>query len=319
MKKIIRNKVATFVPAFFLSMGSITYAAEKVQVGLVTQSWWPTVIAEVAQKQGFFEEEGIDAELTVYQSGGETFTALAAGAADVISIQPSIVATGRVRGVGSKMVALGADGNFGWNLMVRPDSDIKDVDGLSGLNVGITRSGSLSELLALWVQRNGLEFNMVPLGGAGLAPNLISENVDAAVVYSPLSYQVMHDGDGVSILDFGRDIPSHLSAGWAASDGMIEERPEALQKTLNALYGAVAWMQTNRNDAVELLMELNQIGREVAVREYEEQFMRLSKDGAMTLEEVKIALDLAEIGGMTDLAPAEEVFETKFRPVPTRK
>ncbi|MEH6719493.1 MAG: ABC transporter substrate-binding protein [Aurantimonas endophytica] len=305
--------------ALGLAAASSASAQETVRIGLATQAWWPTVVAEAAVRQGLFEKEGLTAELTVYQSGGETFTALAAGAADVISIQPSIVATGRTKGVEAKMVALGANANYGWNLIVPADSEVQEVSQLEGKNVGITASGSLSDFLALWtIKEEGVTFNSVPLGGAGLVPNLISGNVDAAVVFAPLSFQVIQSGDGRSILDYGAAIPEHLNSGWAASDAFIESDGPVLQKTLNALYGGVAWIQANEEEAIDLLVELNQVDRSVAEQDYREQFAKLSADGILDVAGAQAAVDLAVIGGMTDLAPGVDIVEDRFRPVPTQ-
>ena len=40
-----------------------------------------------------------------------------------------------------------------------------------------------------------VQFTKVPLGGGGLVPNLLSGNVDAVVLYSPLSFQLMKSGE----------------------------------------------------------------------------------------------------------------------------
>lgn len=309
---------ASAAAAVFTALSGAAIAQEQVRIGLATQAWWPTVVAETAQRQGLFEKEGLTAELTVYQSGGETFTSLAAGAADLISIQPSIVATGRTKGVNAKMVAQGSDANYGWHLIVAADSEVKDVSELEGKNVGITASGSLSDFLAQWTKHDRkVTFNAVPLGGGGLVPNLISGNVDAAVIFSPLSFQVIQQKQGRSILDYGAAIPAHLNSGWAASDDFAKAKPEVLQKALNALYGGVAYLQANEEAAIDLLVELNQIDPEVAAQEYEEQFKRLSSDGVMTVEGAQAAIDLAVIGGMTGLAPAADIVSTEFKPVPT--
>ena len=315
----VRMWMTTSFVAFSLSMtAGVAFAQDEVRIGLATQAWWPTVVAETAERHGLFEKEGLTAELTVYQSGGETFTALAADAADIISIQPSIVATGRMRGVNARMVAQGSDANYGWHLIVPEDSTINDVSELEGANVGITATGSLSDFLAQWtLHEKGVTFNPVPLGGGGLVPNLLSGNVEAAVVFSPLSFQVMEQGQGRSLIDYGAEIPPHLNSGWAASDAFIETSPDVLQRTLNAIYGGVAWLQANEEEAVALFMELNQIDRVTAEREYREQFSRLSTDGVMTIEGAQLANDLAVIGGMTDLAPAEDIVDTGIHPIPT--
>src|SRR5690606_27083499 len=147
----------------------------------------------------------------------------------------------------------------------------------------------------------------VPLG-AGLAPNLISGNVEAAVIYSPLSFKVIKDGDGRSILDYGAAMPAHLNSGFAASDAFIDEKPELLKKTVKALLGGLAYLQDNRESAVKLIAEINDIPADIAEQEYENVFLKLSRTGEMTLAEVEQAFDLYRLGGMKDFPPAADMF-----------
>ena len=50
--------------------------------------------------------------------------------------------------------------------------------------------------------------------------------------------------------------------------------------------------------------------------------MKLETDGSMsapnTLQQLELALELAKLGGMKDLAPAEEILSTQFKPAPTK-
>ena len=215
-------------------------AAETIRVGLPTKTYWPTTIAETAVRQKLFEKEGITAELTIYRSGAETFEGMAAGAADIILDPPSLVSAGRKKGVMSRIVANAAMGNFGWQLMV-PTKSTLDVKDLNGKKVAITAAGSGSDLLALWtIQDRKIEFTRVPVGGGGLVPNLLAGNVEAAVVYSPLSFQIAKSGEARTILDYSKEVPPNLTAGWIVLDKFAEAKPQVVQKAINALYGAVA-------------------------------------------------------------------------------
>lgn len=147
---------------------------------------------------------------------------MAAGAADVILDASSLVAVGRTKGVMSKVVANAAMGYFGWQLMVpaKSNSDIKD---LNGKKVAITSAGSGSDMLALWtIQDKKINFTRVPVGGGGLVPNLLANNVDG------------------------------------------------------------------------------------------------SMSAPNTLAQMQLALDLAKLAGMKDLAPAADIISTQFKPVPTK-
>lgn len=298
-------------------------AADTIRVGLPTKTYWPTTIAETAVRQKLFEKEGIQAELTIYRSGAETFEGMAAGAADIILDPPSLVSAGRKKGVMSRIVANAAMGNFGWQLMVPTKSTI-DVNDLNGKKVAITAAGSGSDLLALWtIQDKKIDFTRVPVGGGGLVPNLLAGNVEAAVVYSPLSFQISKSGEARAILDYATAVPPNLTAGWIVLDKLADAKPQLVQKAVNALYGAVAFMRANRDVTVKLIAELYEMPPEIASLEYDNTIMKLETSGDMGAVNVnaavQLSLDLAKLGGLKDLVPVEDVISTKFKPIPTKQ
>ncbi|WP_291850057.1 ABC transporter substrate-binding protein [Bradyrhizobium sp.] len=317
-----RHILATVTATAVLGAAAMAQAAETVRIGLPTKTYWPTTIAETAVRQKLFEKEGIVAELTIYRGGAETFEAMAAGAADVILTATSLVSAGRKKGVNSKVLANAATGYYGWQLMTLSKSTL-GVKDLNGKKVAITSAGSGSDLLALWTQQNQkIEFTRVPVGGGGLVPNLLAGNVDAAVVYSPLSFQISKSGEARTILDFSREVPPNLAAGWIALDKYVQDKPQTVQKTLNALYGALMFMRANKDVSVKLISDLYEIPVEIAVLEYENSILKLETDGSMDgpkiPEQMQLALDLAKAGGMKDLGPAAEIISTQFKPVPTK-
>jgi len=306
--------------AFGLLGAAPSTAQETIRIGLPTKTYYPTIICETAQRQGLFAKEGIKAELTIYRSGGETFEAGAAGAADLQLNSAALVAAGRKKGVMTKAVAGAALGYYGWHLMVKADSKVSQVSELEGKKVGITAAGSGSDLLALWTKQNRkIKFTNVPLGGGGLVPNLISGNVDAVVLYSPLSFKMMLEKQGRSLIDYGGEVEPHLSGLWIASDKFIKDKPEVVQKALNAIYGAVVFLRSNRAEAVKLIAEIDEIPPQVAEAELDGNLAKLSTTGEMKEEWMSRALDLARLVGMTDLASVQETFVTNFKPVPTTK
>jgi NitT/TauT family transport system substrate-binding protein len=317
-----RHILAMIAAASVLGASAMAQAADTVRIGLPTKTYWPTTIAETAVRQKLFEKEGIKAELTIYRGGAETFEAMAAGAADVILDATSLVSAGRTKGVNSKVVANAAMGYFGWQLMTLSKSTLGVAD-LKGKKVAITSAGSGSDLLALWTQQDKkIEFTRVPVGGGGLVPNLLAGNVEAAVVYSPLSFQIAKSGEARTILDYAKEVPPNLAAGWIALDKYAQEKPQLVQKTLNALYGALMYMRANKEASVKLISELYEIPADIAAAEYDNTIMKLETDGSMNgpkiPEQMQLALDMAKAGGMKDLGPAAEIISTQFKPVPTK-
>src|SRR5262245_20859698 len=172
-----------------LPMGAT--AQETIRIGCPTKTYFPTILATVAKEKGLFEKEGLKPDITIYRGGGETFEAIAANSADLGTVAVPLVATSRKRGVLVKIVGGVGDDWSGWILGVKAASPTKSAKELDGKKVGITSAGSGTDTLALWAQaENKVTFQRVPVGGGGLVPNLLNDNLAAAVIYSPLSYQV---------------------------------------------------------------------------------------------------------------------------------
>lgn len=293
-------------------------ATEVVRIALPTKTYFPTVITEAAQRQKFFEKEGIGVEPTVYRGGAECLEAIAAGAADLSLGGPPIVGVAIKKGVGMRLVATAARGYMGWYLMVKPDSPVTKVADLAGKKIGITSAGSGSDFLALWTsEQYKTEFTRVPLGGGGLVPNLRSGNIDATVLYAPLSFELLQAKQARTLVDFTAEVPPHLVGAWCAGDNLVKGKPEVLQKALNALYGGLNWLRNNREPAIALIAEIDEIKPEIAAMEYENTILKLATDATISRPELDRALELGKLIGITDTAPPEEIYSTKFVPVPT--
>jgi NitT/TauT family transport system substrate-binding protein len=299
---------------------ALAQGGDSIRIGVPTKTYWPTIICETAIRQKLFEKEGVKAELTIYRSGAEGFEALAAGATDLILNSSSSVAGGLLKGVNARCVANGANGYYGWYLVVKMDSPIQKISELAGKKVGITSAGSGTDILARWtLAEHKIDFTRVPLGGGGLVPNLLTGNIDASVLYSPLTYKVIDEKVARPLIDYGAEVPAHSTGSWIASDKIIKERPQVLQKALNAIYGGVAFLaaDANRAAAVKLIAEIDEIPEAIAARELDGNIKKLSATGEMKLEWMERALDMARLIGMKDLAPAKDIFVENFKPKPT--
>jgi NitT/TauT family transport system substrate-binding protein len=294
-------------------------AAEMVRIGLPVKAYWSTVTTDAAKQLKLFEKEGITAEVTVFRSSGDAFEALAAGATDIILASPSQVAAGITRGVKTKMVGGGANRPNGWYLLAASKSPVAKVTDMQGKSIGIAGAGSMTDLFARWAATKGnVEVKRIPVGSAGVVPNLIAGNVDTAVVMAPKSYELLTDKSAKPVIDFGTQMPEMLSEGWIATDKLIAEKPQLIQKALNAIYGGLKYVQQNRAYGIKAIAEVHGIPEPVAVKQYDDVVLKLLPNGEMKKEWVDAWLDLAKMGGMTGLAPAEATYTTRFKPVPTK-
>lgn len=300
------------------TMTRAAYAKDTVRIALPTKTYFPTVITEAAVRQKLFDKEGIGAEPTVYRGGAECLEAMAAGAADITLGGAPVVGVAIKKGVGMQLVATQATGYMGWYLLVKANSPVTKVQDLAGKKVGITSAGSGSDFLALWTnQQYKIDFTRVPLGGGGLVPNLRSGNVDAVVLYSPLSFEMLQAKQARVLIDYFAEVPPHLAGGWVVTQKLIDTKPEVVQKTLNALYGGLQWLRNNHDPAIALISDVDEIKPDIAAMEYSNSIMKLSTDATLKKDEIQRALDMGKLIGITDTAPIDQLYTNRFKPVPT--
>src|SRR3546814_16417963 len=89
--------------------------------------------------------------------------------------------------------------------------------------------------------------------------NLLNDNLDAAVIYSPLSYQEVSKGTVRILVDFATAMPANLTGGWAVKEKDIKERPDEVRRWLNAIYGSLQYMMENTEYSINL--NATKIGR----------------------------------------------------------
>ncbi len=179
MKKFI------FYFCFFLSLaGTTALGQERVRVGVPL---FPTVSYPVfiAQERGFFEKNGLKAEIIRINSEPTTYQALISGDIDATSGAPTGLVQSNIQGVG--VVSLGSwDNLVSYTLATK--EKINDLAQLRGKKIGINRLGGKSSLiLRVMLEDAGLntskDVTLLQLGGSQerLAA-LVRGGIDAAPV-----------------------------------------------------------------------------------------------------------------------------------------
>ena len=138
------------------------------------------------------------------------------------------------------------------------------------------------------------------------------------MLYSPLSFQLLEAKQARTLVDFADAVPPHLNGAWIASEAAITRSPAIIQKGLNALYGGLDALRADRAAAVALIAEIDEIPPAIATFEYEQTTLKLSTDASIDLDAVQRGLELAALGGMTGMAPAAAIVDTRFKVVPTK-
>jgi NitT/TauT family transport system substrate-binding protein len=213
----------------------------------------------VAEQEGFFKQNGINAQLTTSQDTAAL--ALDVGKQfDLVNTTPPTLLQAVAQGYKEELVAsedvespsnrdtylIGAKG-------ITSLADLKGkVIGAPGLSGNLYESAVVA-LHKAGISKSQVKFLIVPF--PDMANDLKSGTIQAAVTIVPFNGEMLGEGG----VDLGNPIESTvnnqqaLDLGWAASDSWAAANPTAIQKFDTSQTEALAWMKTHQAATVKLL------------------------------------------------------------------
>jgi NitT/TauT family transport system substrate-binding protein len=186
-------------------------------------------------------------------TGGVISVALASGGVDIgqIGLGPAINAISR--GASVKIVA--GSGRAGEGFVVRNDSTIHSMKDLRGKRVSIPARGSMQDyVLRKSLAANGMQVSDVDVlivAEADMKSALLTNQVDVVSGAEPAISNVV--AGGARMIATGQDIwPNHANDVIVATTAAIDERPDAVQATVDTFKRAITFVQEHPAEAQEI-------------------------------------------------------------------
>jgi NitT/TauT family transport system substrate-binding protein len=230
-------------------------------------STWPGWLPwQVTEEMGFFEAAGVDVELVWFEGYLDSINAFAAGQLDGNSQTLSDTLLSVAAGSDQRIV-LTNDNSTG-NDQIIVDASIGSIQDLVGKEIGVEAGVVDHFLLALGLEEQGLSLDdvtIVNLETGAAASAFSAGQLDAVGVFAPFTTVALGRAGSKTLFtsaDFPGSIPDHL----AVSGALVEERPEAVQRIINAWYMTLDYINNNPAEAVAIMAE--RAG--VSVEDYEE-------------------------------------------------
>jgi NitT/TauT family transport system substrate-binding protein len=289
----MRKSFLVFLALYFLfhSVEELL-AAEKIRLAVANFNV-SFLVAGVAQKKGFYRQEGLEAEL-IRMSPPVSVASLISGDLDYTTIFGSVVRAA-VRGIPVKVLASFVDGST-HALIARPE--VKSVKELKGKTLGVGTVGDTSDLAArMMIRHFGVnpdkEMKVIPIGRdfARLAA-LKEKLIDVAVAAPPADAQGKKMG--FHVLARAYEISRLPFIGLCATDRKIKERPDEVRRTLKALIRANRFMRENRAETIEMLMDWGKVDRESATAAYDGTLEVMNPDGGIPEDGLRLVIEQAQ-------------------------
>ena len=223
--------------------------------------WFPWAVAE---EQGFFEEVGVEVELKWFDDYLASLTALSAGQLDANSqtLNDTLVGVS----AGDDQVVVLVNDNSAGNDAIIVDESINTIEDLAGKTVA-AEPGVVDHFLLLQgldsvgMSEADIQFSGLPTADAAAA--FSNGEFDAAGVFAPFTLQAL-ERPGSKVLFDSADFPGTIPDFLVFNGDVVEERPEDIQKIIDAWYMTLEWIAANPDEANAIMAE--QAG--VSVEEY---------------------------------------------------
>ena len=255
----MRHQLLSFTAAIALVSAASAQANDKIHL---QTDWIPSgehAPYYGAWEKGIFAEHGFDITITRGYGSGDTVVKLAAGSFDFGVADIGALMTARAKENVPVRAISTLYTHSPHSLFVLESSGITDFSDLEGKRIGITPGNSHRVYFPSIAEASGTDpdkIRWVNMDGGAMATQLIAGNIDAAPFFSIHHYfqnkAAEAAGEKINVLPFVEVGFAIYSASLIASDSMIEEQPELVERFVAAVHAAFEWARDNPAEACEL-------------------------------------------------------------------
>jgi ABC-type nitrate/sulfonate/bicarbonate transport system substrate-binding protein len=245
----------------------------------------------IAQRLGFYRDEGLESEVIVTR-GTVTTQVVLSGAVDYGNggSIPAILGGARMK------ILLVSSDKPSQHLVVSPK--ITDIKQLNGKTVAISdTSGNSTLLFREMLKKAGVNVETVQMRALG-EPSvrlgaLLAGTVDATMISIGMARQAQ--AKGFRILAYSGDYVSALSANLEASDDKIQSQPDEVYRAVRATLKGHIFYHRNANESTKFVMEalrLNDFNEAKEVwRQRDQEVSEVARTGRATEEVMQVNID----------------------------
>lgn len=256
MKKTMKKMAAVAMAACMaLSAGTVMVSAEEAEKTTVHVAYMPDyaslsgLISSI--EMGYFEEQGLDVELTEFQDGPTIIQAMESGSIDVGYIGQGahkLCINGK-----ASIFALAHVSN-GDAVIGSKEKGTDTMEGLAGKTIAYSSGTSSEDILKKTLAKANLtmdDVTPVDMDATNIVTAMLSGGVDACATWVPNSLKILEEmgEDGVQLSDNKTFIDQTVSlASWISMPKYAEENKETLIKFATGLYKGFDYRADHAHD-----------------------------------------------------------------------
>jgi len=280
----------------------------------------------VALTQGFFQEEGLEIELSNGQGADKVMTAVLTDQADIGFAGPEasvyVYNEGKAdHGVVFAQLTNG-DGTF---LMGRqPDPDFKWSDLKGKTIIGGRKGGMPAIVLEYVLEKNGMTvgkdvFIDTTMQFAAMPGAFIGGQGDYVIIFEPTASSMEKEGKAYIVASLGKESGEVPYTAYFCKKSTIQENPQLIEKFTRAIYNGQKWVDTHSPQEIAQAIKPHFPDQSddiliSAIQRYKDQ--NTWKKNPLLLEKDFYLLQqiIKDAGELNKIAPYDKVVATQFAP-----
>ncbi|MGE5305886.1 MAG: ABC transporter substrate-binding protein [Alphaproteobacteria bacterium] len=280
--------------ALLFGFGAAECRGENLTLAVSTLTYGHSPLM-VAERKGFYAQDGLDVEIPILESGSRALQALLGGSAQIVATTPEDLIRATEAGTPTVILA-GVLNGLTHSLMASPK--VKRVADLKGGKVAASSiTGSVTYALKFVLAKNDLhypkDYLIIQIGGSGVRfAALKGGGIDAALVAEPLA--LVAEEAGLNNIAFVGDYLPHMQvtvvgarSDWAKANRTLVVR------YLKGLVRTFRWLYANKEEGIAATSAIAKVDKKFGARGY--QIYTGKKvwpiDGSPTMEGMKVVLD----------------------------
>ena len=254
-----------------LAAPTVIRAADLTPITIGLTPGDPAAVLFYASERGFFRNNGLDAKLSIMNSGPVVATAVTGGSLDLGAVNVGSLASARLRGLPLRIVAPAAivvAGPSGDAMMVRPESPIRTAADFNGKTVAIVAIKTVQHASFLaWVDKHGGDsktIKMIEIPLPEMVAALSENRVDAIIPVEPFTSQGVAAGNrNLGGFYEAMNLP-FLVFAIAGNETWLQNNVATATKAATAIRQAAQWANTHQKECRQMLVPFMKIDQKVA-------------------------------------------------------
>ncbi len=242
-------------------------------------------LVQVAQQEGYFQQEGLDVTPQVHQIGKAALEALMEGKADFATVAETPVVFTILKGEKISIIATINTSNKNMAIVARKDKGIHSPRDLKGKKIATTFGTIGDFFMDTMLMTNGIsrkDMKAVNLAPEIMQDALVKGDVDAISTWNPILIRTQKELGDKGITFYGEDIYTQ-TYNVVATQAYIDRNPGTVNKILLALIKAEEFVRQKPLEAQKIVADVSRTDRALIGDTWDVNHLSVALDQSLLL------------------------------------